>query len=301
MRRWEGIDEFVAVAAAGSFKAGAEALGVSTTHMSRAIAALESRVQAPLFHRTTRTVRLTDTGRLFFDHCSRIVAERDEAIAMISEGGEPQGDIRITCSTAMGERFIAPIVQLYAMQHAKLRVTIDLTNRIVDLVGEGYDLAIRTGQLAESRLIGTRIASRRLYSCASPDYLAKHGVPIKPADLADHECLAGTTPLWRFRRGGRDETIRPKGRWRCNSGSAVTEAALAGMGICQLPEFYVLPHLASGALQEVLADFRPDEEPIWAVYPQRRHLLPKISGLLDLLRQQLPAALAQSKGCGDSS
>lgn len=293
MRRWEGIDEFVAVATAGSFKAGADALGVSTTHMSRSIAGLEARVQAPLFHRTTRTVRLTDTGRVFFDHCSRIVAERDEAIAMISEGGEPEGDIRITCSTAMGERFIAPIVRRYASAHAKLRVTIDLTNRIVDLVGEGYDLAIRTGQLAESRLIGTRIASRRFYSCAAPDYLARHGIPARPADLARHECLVGTTTLWRFRRNGREESLRPKGRWRCNSGSAVTEAALAGMGVCQLPEFYVLPHIASGALQEVLAEYRPDEEPIWAVYPQRRHLLPKISGLLDLLRQHLPAALAQ--------
>lgn len=293
MRRWEGIDEFVAIATAGSFKAGAEALGLSTTHMSRAIAALEARVQAPLFHRTTRIVRLTDTGRLFFDHCSRIVAERDEAIALISEGGEPQGDIRITCSTAMGERFIAPIVRRYASSHAKLRVTIDLTNRLVDLVAEGYDLAIRTGQLAESRLIGTRIASRRLHSCASPAYLDRHGRPEKPADLAGHECLVGTSPLWRFARHGRVENIRPVGRWRCNSGGAVAEAAIAGMGLCQLPEFYLLPHIASGALEEVLVDFRPDDEPIWAVYPQHRHLLPKISGLLDLLRQALPAALAR--------
>ncbi|MBZ9649805.1 LysR family transcriptional regulator [Sphingobium sp. 3R8] len=293
MHRWEGIDEFVAIAAAGSFKAGAEALGLSTTHMSRAIAALEARVQAPLFHRTTRTVRLTDTGRVFLDHCSRIVAERDEAIAMISEGGEPQGDIRITCSTAMGERFIAPIVRRYASSHAKLRISIDLTNRLVDLVGEGYDLAIRTGQLAESRLIGTRIASRRLHTCAAPAYLDRQGRPGKPGDLSRHECLVGTSPLWRFQRGGRAESIRPKGRWRCNSGGAVAEAAIAGMGVCQLPEFYLLPHIASGALEEVLDDFRPDDEPIWAVYPQRRHLLPKISGLLDLLRAELPAALAR--------
>ena len=293
MHRWEGIDEFVAIAAAGSFKAGAEALGLSTTHMSRAIAALEARVQAPLFHRTTRTVRLTDTGQVFFDHCSRIVAERDEAIAMISEGGEPQGDIRITCSTAMGERFIAPIVRRYASSHAKLRISIDLTNRLVDLVGEGYDLAIRTGQLAESRLIGTRIASRRLYTCAAPAYLGQHGRPAKPADLSRHECLVGTSSLWRFQRSGRAESIKPKGRWRCNSGGAVAEAAIAGMGVCQLPEFYLLPHIASGALEEVLGDFRPGDEPIWAVYPQRRHLLPKISGLLDRLRAELPAALAR--------
>jgi len=293
MRGWEGIDEFVAVATTGSFKGGADALGLSTTHMSRAIAALENRVQRPLFHRTTRTVRLTDTGRLFYDHCSRIVTERDEAIALISEGAEPQGDLRITCSTAMGERFIAPIVRAFAARYVKLAVTIEVTNRLVDLIGEGYDMAIRTGTLADSRLIGTRIASRTLYTCAAPAYLAARGTPNAIADLAHHDCLIGTTTSWQFRSWGRIETIRPRGRWRCNSGEAVAQAAIAGMGICQLPEFYVLPHIASGTLVPLLANFAMEDEPIWAVYPQRRHLLPKITGLLDLLRSELPVALAR--------
>jgi DNA-binding transcriptional LysR family regulator len=295
MRGWDGIDEFVAIAGAGSFKGGADALGLSTTHVSRAVARLEARLQTPLFHRTTRSVRLTDTGRLFFDHCSRIVTERDEAIALISEGAEPQGDLRITCSTAMGERFIAPLVRQFATRHSKISVTIDLTNRLVDLIAEGYDLAIRTGDLPDSRLIGTRIASRTLYTCAAPAYLDRHGRPGSVADLARHECLIGTATQWRFRSWGRTESIRPRGRWRCNSGAAVVEAAMAGMGICQLPEFYVLPHIASGALEQILPDLTPEDEPIWAVYPQRRHLLPKISGLLELLRHELPVALAQ---CG---
>lgn len=292
MRGWDGIDEFVAVATTGSFKGGADALGLSTTHMSRAIARLEGRVQRPLFHRTTRSVRLTDTGRLFYDHCRRIVTERDEAIALVSEGAEPQGELRLTCSTAMGERFIAPIVRRFATRHARLNVTIELTNRLVDLIGEGYDIAIRTGTLADSSLIGARIASRTLYTCAAPAYLVERGVPNGIADLAHHDCLIGTSTSWQFRSWGRVEQFRPKGRWRCNSGAALVDAALAGMGICQLPEFYVLPHIATGALVPLLADFAMEDEPIWAVYPQRRHLLPKISGLIDVLRTELPVALS---------
>ncbi len=293
MAGWDGIDEFVAVASAGSFRAGAEALGLSTTHMSRAIARLENRIATPLFHRTTRSVRLTDAGRLFLDHCARIVTERDEAIALVSTGAEPQGELRLTCSTAMGERFIAPIVRQFAARHEKLSVTIDLTNRLVDLIGEGYDLAIRTGTLADSRLVGTRIASRTLHTCAAPDYLRRHGRPASIADLAHHQCLIGTSPHWRFKNWGRVESIRPKGRWRCNSGAAVADAAIAGMGICQLPDFYLTGPMAAGQLEPVLRDFALDDEPIWAIYPQRRHQLPKISGLVDLLRQALPAALAR--------
>src|SRR4051794_12664467 len=124
MSKWDGIDEFIAVATANSFTRAAKIIGMSPTHVSRAIIALEERVQAQLFHRTTRTVRLTDTGRVFFERCARISQERDEAIAMIGEQGEPQGDLRVTCSTAMGERFLAPIIRRFATQHPKLNVTI---------------------------------------------------------------------------------------------------------------------------------------------------------------------------------
>ncbi|KKC24171.1 LysR substrate-binding domain-containing protein [Sphingomonas sp. SRS2] len=295
MSRWDGIDEFVAVATTGSFSGGAVALAMSTTHMSRAVARLEQRVQAQLFHRTTRSVRLTDTGQVFLERCRRIIMERDEAIALIDERGEPQGELRITCSTAMGERFIAPLVREFSARHPRLSVTIELTNRIIDIVGEGYDLAIRTGQLADSSLIRTRIASRTLHCCAAPDYLLAHGRPRRLSDLASHECLIGTTTTWQFKRQGREEIYRPKGRWRCNSGGAIAEAALAGAGICQLPEFYVLPLIAQGRLEPILEEHAPDAEPIWAVYPQRRHLQPKISALIDLLRHELPSALAQTR------
>ncbi|WP_051956060.1 LysR family transcriptional regulator [Beijerinckia mobilis] len=291
MSRWDGIDEFVAVAMTGSFARAAKALDVSTSHVSRVIARLESELQAQVFLRTTRAVTLTETGRALADQFQRIIHERDEAFAMVLGGGEPQGELRLTCSSAMGERFVAPIVRRYAQENPKLSVTIDLTNRVVDLVSEGYDLAIRTGQLADSRLIGSRIAYRRLYLCAAPTYLDRVGRPQTLADIADHECLIGTVSTWHFHVDGSDQVFRPKGRWRSNSGIAIVDAAVAGMGLCQLPEFYVLPHIASGALEVVLDDMRASDEPIWAVYPQRRFLLPKVRCLVARLRAELGPAL----------
>ncbi|QGP80929.1 LysR family transcriptional regulator [Sphingobium sp. CAP-1] len=292
MSKWDGIEEFIAVATTGSFTRAAKSIGMSTTHVSRSIIALEQRVQAQLFHRTTRSVRLTDTGRVFFERCERIAQERDEAIALIGEQGEPQGELRVTCSTAMGERFVAPIIRRFAMPHAKLNVTIDLSNRIIDLIAEGYDLAIRTGHVADPRLIATRVASRRLYTCAAPSYLARAGRPARVSDLAQHECIAGTAPTWHFSDGRKEILHHPKGRFRCNSGSAVMEACISGLGICQLPEFYILPYLKHGMVELLLEDFQPEDQPIWAVYPQRRHLLPKIQKVVDCLQHELAAAMS---------
>lgn len=294
MSSWDGIDEFIAVATAGSFTRGAQAIKMSPTHVSRSVLALEQRVQTQLFNRTTRTVRLTDSGRVFFEHCSRIAQERDEAIALISEQGEPQGQLRVTCSTAMGERFVAPIIRRFAMRHPKLSVVIDLTNRIVDLVAEGYDLAIRTGHVADSRLIATQVATRTLYTCAAPSYLARAGRPTSVEDFAQHQCIAGTNPVWQFKRDGREIIHQPQGPFQCNNGYAVMEACIAGMGICQLPDFYILPYLKQGMVELLVEDYRPADEPVWAVTPQRRHLLPKIQSVVDCLQRELSAAITSS-------
>src|SRR3546814_10572043 len=170
--------------------------------------ALEQRVQALLFHRTTRTVRLTDTGRVFFERCERIAKDRDEAIALIGERSEPQGELRVTCSTAMGERFVAPIIRRFAMQHHKLAVSIDLSNRVIDLVGEGFDVAVSTGTVNDTRLIATQVASRTLYTCAAPSYLASAGRPASVEALAGHECIAGSASPWPFNVDGQEEIRR---------------------------------------------------------------------------------------------
>jgi DNA-binding transcriptional LysR family regulator len=294
MGQWQGLDEFVAIATAGSFSGGAKLVGTSTTRISRVIVQLEERLQAQLFDRTTRSVKLTDTGRAILEQCRRVIAERDDILASVTAQGEPRGELRVTCSTTMGERYVAPLLQRFAMENPDLSVELDLTNRVVDLVGEGYDLAIRTGQMPDSGLIRTRVGSRALLTCAAPSYLAQVAPLEGVEQLKDRACLLGSASNWHFKDAQSQAVeFKPSGRWRCNNGNGVLEAAVAGMGVCQLPEFYVLPALRSGDLVEVLEDFRPAEEPIWAVYPQRRHLLPKVRGAVSLLKRELAAAIAQ--------
>jgi DNA-binding transcriptional LysR family regulator len=220
-----------------------------------------------------------------------IIRSRDEAFASISPEGEPQGAVKLTCSTALGERFVAPVVRKFAIDHPRISISFDLTTRVVDVIGEGYDLAIRTGQLVDSRLTATRIASRGLPACASPAYLAARGQPDQIADLDNHECLIGTSSIWTFSEDDRETSYRPRGRWRCNSGTAVMDAATAGIGICQLPGFYVGAAIRDGQLVSVLDRFRPRDEAIWAIYPQRRHPPPKVRALVDQLRRDLQSRL----------
>jgi len=291
MSSWDGLDEFVAVAHAGTFVGGARSLKLSTSHMSRAVALIEKKLATTLFHRTTRSVRLTDTGRVFLEHCERLIRERNEAVAQISAEGEPQGELRLTCSTAMGERYVVPIVRRFVENFPKLSVSLELTNRVVDLIQEDVDIAIRTGKMSDSRLIGQKVASRAFFTCASPSYLEKNKAPESIEELSQHQCLLSTATSWYFRIGEKEVVFRPKGRWHCNSGAGTLDAALAGMGLCQLPEFYVLPQISAGKLVEVLAEYRAAREPIWAVYPQRRHLMSKVSRLVTRLRTELPPAL----------
>lgn len=291
MSAWDGIDEFISVATTGSFTRGAMSLGMSTTHVSRSIMALEQRLQAQLFHRTTRTVKLTDTGRIFLERCERIAQDRDEAIALVGDSGDLLGELRVTCSTALGERFVAPIIRRFATQHPKLNVIIELSNRVIDLVGEGFDLAIRTGSVSDTRLIATQVASRSLYTCAAPSYLASAGRPKRIEDLASHECIAGTAATWHFKVSEREIIHRPRGRFRCNSGHAVMEACVSGLGICQLPDFYVLPYLKHGMVELLFDDLQPNDEPIWAVYPQRRHLSQKVQQVVNCLVHELGPAI----------
>jgi DNA-binding transcriptional LysR family regulator len=291
MSRWDGLEEIVAVADAGNFAGAARLLGVSTSHISRAVAGLENRIGAPIFTRTTRLVHLTDTGRVLVDHSRRIVSERDEALSLVNGNIEPHGELRITSATALGERFAAPIIRAYADRYPGLSIHLELTNRLIDLVGEGYDLGIRTGQVTDRRLIATQIATRGIQLCAAPSYLEKAGLPMQIDDLAAHECLLGTVATWQFREGGKLRSFAPQGRWRCNSGTALADAALAGMGICQLPAFYLREYLESGALLPVLEEYWVEHEPIWAAYPERRHLLPKVRLLIEALARSLGPAM----------
>ncbi len=291
MSRWNGIDEFTAVAEQASFSAAAKRLSLSTSAVSREIARLEDRLQTRLLHRTTRRVELTDAGRDFLARCRRLIDERDEALAAVQPDDQaPRGLLRMTCSVSYGERFIAPAINAFARQNPELRIELDLDNRLRDLVGDGYDLAVRFGHLTDSRLMARRLASRRLILCASPDYLARRGAPRDLSEIASHDGLIGSSEQWRFTEAGREVSLRPTGRWRCNSGAAVLDAALQGLGLCQLPDFYVAEALASGALTSLLDDQRPPDEGVWAVHPHPRHVPPKVRAMIDWLHDSLASA-----------
>lgn len=286
--RWDGLEAFVAVADCGSFGGAAERLGVSTSHVSRQVARLEERLQARLFYRSTRRVSLTETGLLFLQHCRRLQDGFDEALHAVQDlGGEPKGLLRMTCAVTYGERFIVPLVNDFIERHPGLRVEIELTNDTLDIVREGYDLAIRLGRLADSSLVATRIAPRVMYLCAAPAYLARHGAPASLAELAAHNCLLGSADAWVFQENGREHFLRVQGNWRCNSGQAVLDAALRGFGLAQLPDYYVLEHLRRGELQALLTDFQPPHTAVWALFPQQRYLSPKVRMMVEHLRLAL--------------
>ncbi len=288
MNRWEGLDEFVAVAECGQFSAAAERLSLSSSQVSRQIARLEERLQTRLFYRSTRRVALTEAGQTFLQHCQRLQDAREEALRAVGDlGSEPKGLLRMTCAVAYGERFIVPLVTDFMVLHPQLRVDIELSNRTLDLLHEGLDLAIRLGRLQDSRLVATRLAPRQMYLCAAPAYLQRYGRPHSLSELARHNCLIGSSDLWSFQASGRDSSLRVQGNWRCNSGQAVLEAALRGIGLCQLPDYYVLEHLRSGALVSLLDNQQPPDTAVWALYPQQRHLSPKVRQLVEFLKQGL--------------
>ncbi|HEX8590037.1 LysR substrate-binding domain-containing protein [Pseudomonas sp.] len=288
VNRWEGLDEFVAVAECGQFTAAAERLGVSSSHVSRQIARLEERLQTRLLYRSTRKVALTEAGQTFLHHCQRLQDGREEALRAVTDlTREPKGLLRMTCAVAYGERFIAPLVTRFMEEYPQLRVDIELTNNTLDLVHEGMDLAIRLGRLQESRLVAARLAPRKMYLCASPAYLERYGRPHSVSELARHNCLVGSSDSWLLQQNGREFSQRVQGNWRCNSGQAVLDAALRGAGLCQLPDYYVLEHLKRGALVSLLDAHQPPNTAVWALYPQQRHLSPKVRKLVDYLKAGL--------------
>lgn len=290
MNRWDGIDEFVAVAETGGFSQAAKRLRVSSSQVSRQVAALEDRLRTRLFYRTTRTVTLTEAGRTLLGHCQSLILGRDTALASVNAvDEEPRGLLRMTCAVAYGEMFVVPLVNDFLERHPGLRVEIELTNTTLDLVQGGYDLAVRLGQLTDSSLIATRLAPRVMYLCAAPAYLEQHAPPAQLADLAGHQCLIGTNDTWILTDQGREWPFKPHGRWRCNSGVSVLNAALRGFGICQLPDYYVLEHLRAGRLVSLLDQHRPPHTAVWAVYPERRHLSAKVSRLITHLKAGLAA------------
>ncbi len=288
MTIWDGINEFVCVVETESFTAAAKRLEVSVAHISRQVNQLEDRLGAKLLYRTTRKLRLTEVGEVYYQHARKILDDMQAVERAVMEmEGKPTGKLRITAPVYYGEYFLAPLVNDFLLQYPQLDLELKLTNETVDLVKEGYDLAIRLGTLDSSSLMCRKLARRTQYLCASPAYLTTHSTPQTLADLANHRCLGGSLDHWRFLENGKLRNWRVGSAWSCNSGLALKDAALKGLGIVQLPDYYVQGALAQGSLVSLLESHRLPDDGVWVVYPQNRHLSPKVRLLVDFLVAKL--------------
>lgn len=288
MSRWDGFETFVHVVEQSGFSAAAEHMKVSKSFVSRQISKLEDRLGTQLLNRTTRKVTLTEVGAAFYARCKDLLLELEDAEQTVVEMQErPRGTLKVTVAGAFAENFIAPIAVEYMLKYPDIRTDIEFSDRNVDLVAEGYDLAIRSGVLKDSSLIARRITNRKLLICGSPDYLNEHGRPESISDLSHHNCLIGTKATWRFRENQRHFDLRVEGNWRSNNGRSLLVAAQKGLGLTQLPEFYFRDSLNNGGLETVLDEFQPTDTMFWAVYPSNRHLSAKVRLFIDFMIEQL--------------
>ncbi|MBB1312705.1 MULTISPECIES: LysR substrate-binding domain-containing protein [Aliivibrio] len=288
MINWEGVTEFVAVAEAQSFTGAAKALETSVAQISRKVAALEERLSIKLLIRTTRKVSVTEAGQTYYQHCRHLVEGLKQADRAITElNATPQGRLKITSSVTYGEQLIAPLLSDFMLMYPQLELELVLSNQTFDLVEQDFDLAIRLGRLSDSTMMAKRLSSRQVRVCASPAYIEKYGEPHTLSELSQHNCLVGSLPIWRFIENKKEKSVRVKGSVHCNSGAALTNAALKGLGIVQLPDFYVQESMDKGELVEILVPYREPKEGIWAVYPNNRHLSTKVRLLVEFLAKEL--------------
>ena len=290
---------FVKVVEQGSFARAAERLHMSTSGVSRHVAELEAHLDTRLLNRTTRRISLTESGQAYFERALHLLADLEETEAAVSSSTvTPRGTIRLTCSTSFGVPHLAPAIGAFQARYPDVRFDISASSRFVDLVEEGLDLAIRIGDLGNPNLIARKIGSMRLITCASPEYLKRKGTPKHPDDLAKHNCFtyeyAPEKNQWRFQDRQKNEIkVRIDGSVHANNGEMLAAIAVAGAGIALEPDFIVEPLLESGALVEILKNFRPAPYNIYAVYPSRRHLSAKVRTFVDFLATRFAKTAGQ--------
>jgi DNA-binding transcriptional LysR family regulator len=272
---------FVRVADAASFTIAAERLGISRSSVGKCITRLEESLSTRLVHRTTRSVRLTDEGNLFYDHAMRILCEADDAeVALAQRNQAPTGRLRLDVPVAIGRLHILPVLQQFLAKWPDLEADVTFSDDYRDLVAEGIDVAIRLGGPSDSRLIRQVLAPHGLVTCAAPAYLERRGCPETPDELQHHEKIAfsycNALVPWRFRISGENRDLVAQGSLRLNNTEAIRDAALAGTGIVQLGAFLVDQDIKCGRLIPMLQTFGQQSDPVCAVYPTRRNLTPKV-------------------------
>ncbi len=288
MDRFLEMQTFNAVVDAGSFVKAAEALAMSKAAVSRYVVDMETRLGVRLLHRTTRRLSLTEEGQVFYGRSKELLAELAEAEDEISSRSHAaSGLLRINAPFTFGVLHLAPLWGAFMAQNPKVKLDVTLADRLVDLVEEGYDMAIRIASLENSTLVSKRLASTRMLLCASPQYLALHGTPKEPSELAAHAVISysywSTRDEWHFTGPQGPVSVKTNPCIHTNSGDTCRAAALAHQGVILQPDFLVGPDLAVGTLVEVLPQYRSLELGIYAVYPTRKHVSAKVRALIDFL------------------
>jgi len=292
MDRFENLQTFVKVVDFGSISAAAERLGIAKSAVSRRITELEHRLGVQLFRRTTRQLNLTDSGKSFYDRAVRILSDLEEAeLAISQQHGELAGLIKIAAPLSFGLAHLAPAITEFMNTHPKVQIDLDLNDRQVDILQEGFDLAIRISRLADSSFIARRLATVRHMVCASPDYLTRHGEPQTTDDLAEHQCLCysnvSDADVWHFRDANNNPgRIKVTATVWANNGDFLRDAAIAGLGIILEPTFIVCDAVNEGLLKPLLTNYEWPALDAYAVYPQTRHLSQRVRAFVEFLVQR---------------
>ncbi len=297
MDKLKAFESFVSVATRGSLTAAAKAEGVAPAIMGRRLDALEAHLGVKLLVRTTRRISLTHEGSALLEDCQRVLADVANAEASVSEGGvKATGHLRITAPAGFGRRHVAPLVPRFRELHPDVSISLNLSDRVVDMAGEGYDCAVRVGDLPDSSLVSVRIADNRRLCVATPAYLQRHGTPRHPSDLLQFDCLTLSSEAsqirgWAFRmptEGGGTEVVylTPGGPLDCSDGQVLHDWCLSGYGIAWRSTWEVEAEIAAGRLVEVLADFAAPPNGIYVVFPQRKHMPLRVRLWIEYLKQQ---------------
>ncbi len=294
MDRFQSLQVFVKVAERGGFAAAARVLGMSPPAVTRAIAALEDRIGTRLLIRTTRSVRLTDSGERFLADSRRILMDLEEAEeSAVGAHAAPRGDLRVTAPVLFGRDFVAPILGDFLEQYPLVSAQTLFVDRIVNLMDEGLDVAIRIGDLPDSSLSAVRVGAVRRVTFAAPGYLSRHGTPRHPKDLAGHRLIlalaAEGSPEWRFQEQGKPLTVKPDARLSMNTNDAVIAMATRGWGLSRLLSYQIAPGLAAARLKIVLGDFEPPPLPIHVVHREGRRVSAKVRSFVDFMAGRLRA------------
>jgi DNA-binding transcriptional LysR family regulator len=285
---------YVRIVEAGSLARAADALGVSAPSVVRALAALERDVGVRLLQRTTRRSSLTDEGREYYERCRRVLEAVEAAdLALSARRSEPRGRLRLTAPLAFGKLYLAPLAREFMGRYPAVDVELLLLDRVVDLVDEGIDAAVRIAHLGESSLVATRVGTTQRVVCAAPGYLRTAGMPRKPGDLASHRgvVFTGLAPDNEWSFAGKPGRVAVRPALRTNNIDVAIEACLSGHGPGQFLSYQVAPHIRDGRLDAVLGRFAPAPVPIQVVYPHARLLSPNVRAFVDLAREHLPALL----------